>query len=784
MAKGGSKVVTGIVAFILGILFAVIITVATLFGVGYYGLNTDIDQLFGWFGQKNDDGNGNQLINTDTDNGGVRTLMELCNEVMDMSQEWGQITMGRMAELSPAFGVFCRDLYVQAEDYGVTIDADEFEAQPFVDLPTYLQEVMMDMRPGLAMRKAGYADMLDQNRIVGTLFEGAEYEYVYAYTFDKDNSPRYPVYYDEYAYDATLGKYFRTAIVDATEVLPDNIGTEWLGSLGTTDDNGNEMYRLYYYAVPYGEGEAAGTYYIVTKKDDGGEYLFNGEVPSDEHNYNLQVNYGEQYQYATGNYYYDNGGNEIQVSPVTLRSLSEDAFGPLYHLPASEMLNNPEDAELVDEVFHETSVGEILNGDVKLNEKIERLSVSSVPGITISVDDSIMMYLAYGVTGLDDGTQLDDGSYVFSGKLGGEDVFVKAEKSESGETYKVVSFHSDSAATEDSVIGVEGTKVKELSDKIDNLTEQLTVGEIIDNVDENDKIIHHLLGYTVDELPEKIDELTIGQIFEEDLADNNVLSKLKDASLGNLSQAIKDLTVQELYSADIYGTNGIYHRADAYFAEYTYYEKLTDGEGNVSYAETSVDAQTDFKNGEYYYTYDGKTLMEVTQENFNADYIYYVYNAEEETYDLVQKPDLPKGKLAAFDEMETYYTYGSAKRIWKLMLCTRTEDMNGIHFSEGIYQINDMGKLVKDTEAHMKTATIDELAEAGIIEEVPNQLIPVEKRVDGNTVTYYVKSISSATLKEVMNSIDYFSETGYAGASISPDKEYEYNGVTYKIVEM
>ncbi len=76
MAKGGSKLLTGIISFILGFLFAIIVECGAVFGVYWFVMNKDIDTVLSAIGIENKDENGNdKYINTDPNNGGARKTL-------------------------------------------------------------------------------------------------------------------------------------------------------------------------------------------------------------------------------------------------------------------------------------------------------------------------------------------------------------------------------------------------------------------------------------------------------------------------------------------------------------------------------------------------------------------------------------------------------------------------------------------------------------------------------------------------------------------------------------
>ena len=65
MAKGGSKALTGILCFIFGFLFAIIVEVAVIAAGVYFLMSADIDKIMSTVGVENTDADGNKIyINT------------------------------------------------------------------------------------------------------------------------------------------------------------------------------------------------------------------------------------------------------------------------------------------------------------------------------------------------------------------------------------------------------------------------------------------------------------------------------------------------------------------------------------------------------------------------------------------------------------------------------------------------------------------------------------------------------------------------------------------------
>ncbi|MGN0818463.1 MAG: hypothetical protein ACI4L9_05780 [Candidatus Coproplasma sp.] len=471
MAKGGSKLVTGIIAFLLGFLFAIIVEVGVIVGAGYYVLNTDINNLFGLFGLENSDDQNRQYINTDTENNGVKNVLELYNRVSVMVGSIGTVTLGQIEELFPAFDGLTDSLYSALAAY-VDISEDQFDTVEFMNLPTEIGNLVMEIRPGALMRSMGMGDVLDGNALIGALLEGVEAEYVYADSSDKFNSVKYPLYYDEYV--QVDDAFFRTREGKETgnNAYPHGVNTGWLTDTGSDNENGKRIYRQYFYETTDAYGNKV---YVVTK-EDGEEYVYTN--PENVNSTNIYLKeYGDDAMYFSGNYYYDNDGNEVSVKPVTIGSMSEDALAPLEMLLVTDVLG---DDELLAELFGDTTVSEFLEG-VSISEKVDNLRLAAV--IDIKIDDPILLYLGYRVTDAQDN---GNGTFsgVYDGENGKQDVLITVDGG-------IV----DTVTIKDGGEEVTGVIVSEIGDVIGNITTSLTIGDMMDISPDN--MIMSYLAYGI-----------------------------------------------------------------------------------------------------------------------------------------------------------------------------------------------------------------------------------------------------------------------------------------------
>lgn len=112
-SKSGSKTLTGILCFIFGFLFAIIVEVALIAGGVYFLMKADIDDVLSLVGVENEDENGNKIIiNTNVDEGGVQNITELISAVRDMLGDGvDNLTIGEVEGLFPVADRFVDSIY-------------------------------------------------------------------------------------------------------------------------------------------------------------------------------------------------------------------------------------------------------------------------------------------------------------------------------------------------------------------------------------------------------------------------------------------------------------------------------------------------------------------------------------------------------------------------------------------------------------------------------------------------------------------------------------------------
>ena len=153
MAKGGSKALTGILCFIFGFLFAIIVEVAVIAAGVYFLLNADIDKLLSTVGVENTDEEGKNIyINTNVEEGGVQKVTDLVSRLKEFADKGADnLTLGDFTDLFPIGDTGIDRVYSALADAlsssGMTeeelrdiIDEEELKATPFSKLGEFFAD--------------------------------------------------------------------------------------------------------------------------------------------------------------------------------------------------------------------------------------------------------------------------------------------------------------------------------------------------------------------------------------------------------------------------------------------------------------------------------------------------------------------------------------------------------------------------------------------------------------------------------------------------------------------
>ena len=420
MQKSGSKFVTGLIAFLLGFILGILAIVGAVAGVCVYVVKADLDGIFRTLGIKNQDDEGNYLIvNTEE----AKNLGELFSTVYGYLYSEGSSTMdypvlGKPIDdinglLPVVQNLLHEKLYPKINGF-VDVNWEKFESTPISELPQFLSNTVMDIRPAKMLEKLGMNGLVgeDANVLVKALLAGAEFDYAYNDTVARSEL-KFPVYYDTYTYNENVSGYFREEAVNGQQAYPSNLDEDLLYDTATkkTYEDGTEktVYRLYYIPCALNGGSlgdaplssdgetiyAEGTSFIAVRYEaEGDKYILDLTNPA---RYSYPSDYGFHNMDRTGNFYFNNDGEELQIHPVTIRSFSDpnEVFKPLYSTRIKALLGKGEDG-IIEALFGNLSVGELMDGKIDFDETVNNLELSKV--ITVDPEQSVMAYIGYGLS--------------------------------------------------------------------------------------------------------------------------------------------------------------------------------------------------------------------------------------------------------------------------------------------------------------------------------------------------------------------------------------------------
>lgn len=463
------------------------------------------------------------------------------------------------------------------------------------------------------------------------------------------------------------------------------------------------------------------------------------------------------------------------VYKVTDVSETEDGYVGVYDKDGENIAVNIQvnEQNQVEKIVSEADGREIKGATVsEISEIADNLSVTVL--IDVKPDDAVMSYIGYGITNLlEESGNIGGRSYDFVGKYRLDD-----------KSHVVCYIATDADGRISSAWYMDGSKavdiqsstVNNLSDRISGLTEDLTLGGVVDitvdnpimaymgygvtNIvaaqgegysykgmygnqecyiktvtDENgkDKITAvwyvdngnkvYIGGTTIDGVPDRIDgiknDLTIAEIMGDSLtSDNKILWGLRHYKINNLSDGVGNLVLSDVIDIDDNSSN---------ILKQLKYTKIDD----LSTAIDEITIQSIYAEEIY-----GKSDPD-RATRYNAEYLYYVYDGE--TYSLVNGDGkLTAGQIAAWNDNE-YYTYGQAKGMWKLILY--------VDGAETVYTINNFHNMINHAAANVNNATLYELLDAGVL-EVKRTDLDKTLRV-GDQV--YGKCLGEMTLKELVD---------------------------------
>ncbi len=727
MSKGGSKLVTGLISFLLGFIFAILVEIGAIFGVYWFVMNNDINTVMSAIGIDNE---GDRYINTDKENGGVSNLKELLSGVKGLVFENGELAIvGKsfddISNLIPATQMLLNTFYGIADDY-IELDHEEFESNPLMNLAQVLSDSVMNIKTAALLEKLGVIGD-GANLLVKSLVMGSECDYAAV----EGSELRLPVMYDYYGYDEASGIYYNCK--DNAGAFPANLRGREEALLTPSGDR----FALYY--VPcrvtesgIEEAEYLTDYYSVDK--DGKTYNFQilkyGDdtdfIAVEYNNGNFVVNYDEVYAelngdatdasdrftgysyyepYARGyydpepykpdegverwaiktysgkNYFRDNQNNLVQLDALTLYDIIADPFAPLDSILVSEVINdnNEEGKSEIGKIFGTTTLGALLRGD-GIDEIIDDLEVCTFID-KITPDNKVMCYIAYKISDL-----ADNGDNTYT-----------AIYDKHGDNEREVTVYLDKEGKYIAEVGgVNGVKVREVAAIAKNFTDRMTVGDVLGLDGSESQLLSAIKDTPLSGLADRINGLTVGEIISsEELEKSSMLRQLKHTKVTELATAIDKLFIQRVYAEKVYGvskdSDPVLAGENDYHADWLYYKKVDDIFVLVNTRDNPPEDDTAYDNA----------LGHITEEEFKAG---------------------------------EYFTYGEAQGMWRIVLYNNKV--------EKAYTMNNFNNMVSSCADNVYKSTLYDLQKAEIIDK--------EKDL---SKTFGGEELGKLTLEELINKV-------------------------------
>ncbi len=712
MRRGGSKLLTGILCFLLGFILAFGAIGGAVAAVAFLHPDT----LLSFVGVSNKDEEGESIyVNTGED--GVTSVYDLVLKVVEMTSDPQNITVGKFEQLLPVTNQLVNPL---VESFVVFLDKDkeQFRSElmntPVSDMGNYLTSVVYSVRMDTVL--TNYApDLLTNTELEGQVVRALAYGDEAKYVVGTEIPVYYDIYkrmggtlYQRYVYD-DLGQLVADTDADGNSVF-------WSDTLGLMEEQQQEplvgYHKLYHYEYDLAD---TSVWYVT---DSNFTLTFDAGNPTDA---TYVYAYGADGKNNCSGNYYTQAGETVTVDPVTIGDIATNKFDfnkIVNEIGMDNIIRTTPDNAMMSKIVYKNVTAMEKDGDgnwtcvytdaggvrrnctvaldaegyivsidyevageartvpaTKVGEVasvVEDLTLATLLG-DVKIDDSIMLYFAYGVHGVE---KINDTTYSGVTDLGPCTIKVNASKTVQsiindadgepveGSNINAVAMMAENAMnvltigdllggekpTEGILKSLWNTKVGEIDTAIDDLT----LGDVVGGTKPVDGILKSLWDKKVGEIDTAIDDLTLGDALGGEGSDNVIIARLWNVKICDIATEMDKITIQELYAQDIYGT-ATPTLADTYQQGQLYYEKVDD------------------------------------------KYVLVGTNGKLESSEFVAN---------------TYYTYGAATGIWKLMLCTR---QSASLYDEAARKLTDLSKLTVNVTDNLQDATLRELVDSGII---------------------------------------------------------------------
>ena len=548
-SKSGSKTLTGILCFIFGFLFAIIVEVALIAGGVYFLMKADIDDVLSLVGVENEDENGNKIIiNTNVDDGGVQNITDLITAVRDMfGNGVDNLTIGEVEGLFPVADRFVDSIYsglagalsaydLTEEDLREIIDEEELKATPVSQLGEFITECLNNVEVATVLRVAGINPQ--ENAMFLSIAYGMEAGVIYG------EGEEIVLYRDVYTLNSTSAEtpeegegteeaQAATAVTDGEGASADPAeGADGETYYVRKADGSRLPQSMEQYLVPRANGTEYWLYYTV---DDSGSAIY-AEIASLS-----ETEDGEEFtesgvQYSiydnriaeiSGAYYYDAQGELVILSSRTLGDVLESdggilsAFDDVY---ITDVIGGNSGADdMLMEIFDGITVGDILNGNVIFDDLLDKVYVPDV--LDVMANDAIMMYMGYSIVDVQPAEDVPEGgiattytgtAYVYELSADGSQ-WVREERpcviNTSDRGMAQHDWKNDGAGNRTERYN--GVTITDINAQTANVLYDLKVKDVIE-IDESDRLMSKIGEYAIANVGDAIDEVVLADVLTVD----------------------------------------------------------------------------------------------------------------------------------------------------------------------------------------------------------------------------------------------------------------------------
>ena len=313
-----------------------------------------------------------------------------------------------------------------------------------------------------------------------------------------------------------------------------------------------------------------------------------------------------------------------------------------------------------------------------LSHLIEKINVIGI--IKPKTDSTIVSYLCYKITGIR--SDPETGKYKANYKDGNGVVHECTLKLDENGVIVGASYEDDGAQFEVPVVGI-----NDLQSRINGLMNDLTIGEIIPDIPENDMLLGAIKDSTINSLSDDLQKIAIQQLFADDVYKGGNAA----ASTGGTAKMYLAVSGSPEVATG-YDENLIYYTDSAG-------QTLADCNGKL----TQETYDKLMGEGTLYTAGEGKII-------FNSEFVYYVQN-ETGAYKLINAGTQFAGRA---EYQEGLYTYGACAPLWRILLYSTVAAGDSVD-QEEVYTLNDVNKMITNVTKNTQHTYMRDLHKAGIL---------------------------------------------------------------------